>query len=109
MYDSETWFAPTPSEYNSFDSSYTNSVTNSQQRLLFTQLKDFLSLTRFDGEIYGTHSYSTSFLKTQANRRSEAKKVILHVLKILAPNGDDSDILFQDIIDQESESCVANK
>lgn len=109
IYDADTWFAATPSEYHSSDSSYINDVTNSQPNNFFNQLKDFLSVTHFTGQIKRTHSYSTSSLKTQANRRSEAKTIILHILKILATNVDDANILFQDMIDQESESCTTDK
>lgn len=109
IYDADTWFPSTPSEYNSSDSSYANNVTNSQPDDCFNQLKDFLSNTHFTGEIRRTHSYSTSTLKTQANRRSEARKIIIHILKILAPDGNDVNILFQDIIDHESACCTTNK
>jgi hypothetical protein len=109
IYDTDSWFASTPSEHNSTDISYTNSGVNSQHQLSFVQLKDFLWATHFLGEVKKTNTYSTASSKTRANRQSEAKKIILHILKILAPNGADADMLLQDIIDQESEPCAENR
>ena len=71
------------------------------------ELKDWLASSNYAGRWRSTDNYSALSSHDQKTFRTQMKAIFLHVLQQLAPN--DADLVWEDLIDQETEKTTKTK
>ena len=71
------------------------------------ELQDWLASSNYAGRWRSTDNYSALSSHDQKTFRNQMKAIFLHVLHQLAPN--DADLVWEDLIDQETEKTSTTK